>query len=153
MLKGKRFVRKRMLALVPAVGLIALGVAGCTATGGGYIDSVTGADKATFGFTWQGTQNGGVLKGSYRDGPVKFRLDNGASISGFFECGGGTARYVSTSKNAPGSGTVSVSLCDYGEPGPTEGDTLTVDVQSGPYSWYYNHDTLEGGNLQVKGNS
>jgi hypothetical protein len=147
--KSKRFAPKRMLALAPVVGLVVLGVAGCTAHGGGYIGSATGADKATFGFTWQKTKAQNVLRGSWHDGYVKFRLDRDLGIGGLFDCGGGTGHYVSTSKSSPGGGTLALSICDYGEPGPTEGDTLSVNVTSGPYAGYSNSGTLEGGNLQV----
>jgi hypothetical protein len=148
--KSKRFAPKRMLALAPVVGLVVLGVAGCTAKGGGYIGSATGADKATFGFTWQKTKTQNVLRGSWHDGYVKFRLDRDLGIQGTYPyCVGGPGHYVSTSRSNPGGGTLQLSICDEGEPGPTQGDTISINVTSGPYAGYSNGGTLEGGNLQV----
>src|SRR4029078_1965235 len=108
------------------------------------------ADKATFGFTWQKTKKENVLRGSWHDGYVKLRLDRDLGIQGTYpDCVGGPGHYVSTSKSDPGAGTLQLSICDNGEPGPTEGDTICIHVTSGPYAGYSNSGTLQGGNLQV----
>jgi hypothetical protein len=153
MIKGNRFARKRVLALVPVAGLIALGVAGCTAQGGGFIASSNGAPsgKATFAFTWQTTDNGTILRGSWHDGNVDFRLDRGTPLSGYpsSPCVSGTGHYVSTNRANKGNGYVDISVCDVGDPGPTNGDSIDIDPSSGVYSSYSNSGQLDGGNLTV----
>src|SRR5438094_8733482 len=132
MIKGNRFALKRLLALVPVAGLLALGVAGCTAQGGGFIASNNGAPsgKATFGFTWQTTDNGIILRGSWHDGSVAFRLDSGGTLYGdpySPGCASGTGHYVSTNKAYKGTGSVNITVCDVGDPGPTNGDSISMD--------------------------
>jgi hypothetical protein len=43
-----------------------------------------------------------------------------------------------------------MTVCDYGEPGPTSGDTICVDPLDGPFASYWNGGELAGGNLQIK---
>jgi hypothetical protein len=146
---ARGLMSKRALLLLPVVGL--LGVAGCKASGGGYIQSATGADAAHFGFTFQQTRHGNVVHGSYHDGYVKFRVDGGGG-SGPGSCGSATLNYVSTSPDYPGTGQVEVNVCDNGE-GTIDGDTLSVNVISGPYSGYQDSGTVQGGNIQVNQNT
>lgn len=147
---AKRFVGRRALTVLPAVGLLALAITGCKATGGGFINSATGAKAAYFGFTWNETSNGTVVSGSWHDGPVKFKLDGGMFIPPPGpSCVEGSGTYVSTSKAHPGSGTVEMTICDYGEPGPTNGDSISVTLSGGPYNGYSDSGTLQGGNLQI----
>jgi hypothetical protein len=154
MIKSNGFTRKHVLALAAVAGVVALSLAGCTAQGGGFIASNNGATsgKATFGFTWQTTDNGSiVLRGSWHDGDVDFRLDRGDSLSGspYSPCVSGTGHYVSTNKSHKGSGNVNIIVCDVGDPGPTNGDSIDVDPTSGVYSSYANSGQLDGGNLTV----
>jgi len=135
----------------------ALALAGCTANGGGWIYSAVGAKKATFGFTWRTddslTQSttGELAKGSWSDGYVKFRIANGGiDFPTGPDCVAGSGQYVSTNRNYPGGGDLYITICDYGEPGPTAGDYVDVDPQGGPYDFYENSGTLQGGNLQIK---
>ena len=147
---------RRPLFFLGVIAVSALLFAGCKATGGGYIQSAFDPDKkANFGFVWQTTEDPEkfLVKGHWSDGPVKFKLDGGFILTftdGDDGCGFGEAQYTSISKTQPGSGTLQVILCDEGEPGPTNGDALFIQVHSGPYSGYTNFGELQGGNLQIK---
>ena len=147
---------RRPLFFLGVIAVSALLFAGCKATGGGYIESAYDPDKkANFGFVWQTTEDPEkfLVKGQWSDGPVKFKLDEGAIFTrtnGDDGCGIGIAQYTSTSKTYPGSGELQIALCDFGEPGPTNGDALEIRVLSGPYSGYTNYGELQGGNLQIK---
>jgi hypothetical protein len=159
---------RRPALILGLLAVSALVLAGCTANGGGWINSSVGAKKATFGFTWQtdatlpqgtgdvATQSAGELaKGSWSDGYVKFRIANGGidfvDIYGDpFNCVVGSGHYVSTNRSYSGGGDLYITICDYGEPGPTAGDSVDIDPQGGPYDFYENSGTLRGGNLQIK---
>lgn len=145
----KRLRGKRALTVLPAVGLAVVAVAGCKATGGGFIGSATGAKAAYFGFTWNSDSNGFVASGSWHDGWVRFKLDGGMFLQTPSPCAHTSGTYVSTSKSNPGSGNVYMTICDNGEPGPTNGDTLSVQLSDGPYDGYSDSGTLQGGNLQI----
>ena len=140
----------RMLGLVAASGLL---LAGCTTAGGGFIPTNNGAKngKAVFGFTVTDEADGDVMRGSWTDGSVKFRFVTG----GFdFLASGGcvpiSGTYTSTTKPTTGqSGSFDLEVCDFGEPGPTSGDSIDLDPTSGPFSWYSNSGTLNGGNLKI----
>jgi hypothetical protein len=146
---AKRFLGKRALRVLPAVGLAAIAVAGCKATGGGFINSATGAKAAYFGFTWNSTNQGAVISGSWHDGWVRFKLDGGIVYESLGPCASSPGEYVSTSKSNPGTGTIEGMICDYGEPGPTNGDSISVQLNGGPYDGYSDSGTLQGGNLQL----
>jgi hypothetical protein len=146
---AKRLMGKRAFRFLPAVGLAAIAVAGCKATGGGFINSATGANAAYFGFTWNSTNSGNVVSGSWHDGWVKFKLDGGLVFESPGPCANSPGQYVSTSKSNPGTGTIDARICDYGEPGPTSGDTISVQLNGGPYDGYTDGGTLRGGNLQL----
>ena len=145
-----RTARRLTLAALALVALAAL--AGCKATGGGYIQSAFNpANKATFGFTWQSDDTKSTVKGNWSDGPVKFKIDSGGVVTltdGQDGCAWGEGTYTSTSRTSPGSGNVYLYLCDYGEPGPTNGDYLEIHTE-GVFA-YDNSGSLNGGNLQVK---
>jgi hypothetical protein len=140
----------RPLALAGIVLVAALAGAGCKATGGGYIPSNNGAKKATFGFVWQTTEDPDkyLAQGSWVDGSVRFKLKGGTFLTFPNECGTGMGTYVSTNKAYPGSGDLLMTVCDYGEPGPSNGDTICVVTLGGPFA-YSNAGELRGGNLQV----
>lgn len=102
----------------------------------------------------------GKAKGSFHDKsavinqtpvPMRFRFDGilSSSSGGPDNCIRGTLGYISQDRDFPGTGQVQVEGCDNGEPsGPSNGDTLTVQVTSGPYAGYFNSGTVEG-NLQA----
>jgi hypothetical protein len=146
----------RRLAAAALVALAVVALSGCKVTGGGYIPSAFNPTaKATFGFTWQSTDNPdkSTVKGNWADGPVKFKLDSGVVVTitdGQDGCGYGEGTYTSTSKSTFGQqGTIVIEMCDTGEPGPTNGDGLGLALTDGPYS-YTNSGSLQGGNLQIK---
>jgi len=146
---------RRPALILGALAVSALVFAGCTANGGGWIPGQY-AKKATFGFTWQADEgflsvSPTLAKGSWSDGYVKFRIANGGVTSFSFsgDCLSGDGQYVSTNRNASGGGDIHIDLCDYGEPGPSSGDSVAVNLTSGPYS-YSNSGTLQGGNLKFK---
>ncbi len=143
----------RVAAVVVISGVL---LAGCKATGGGWIPSATGDGKAHFGFVWQTTEDPDktLAKGTWHDGDVRLRLVDGVILTfpfGGEGCAIGFAEYVSQSKARPGSGTLTIQLCDLGEPGPTNGDFIGIVINSGPYEGYTNEGVLQGGNLQIKG--
>ena len=141
----------RPIALVAIVLVAALTGAGCKATGGGSIPTgVNGKKPATFGLVWQETKQSEkfVVRGSWADSYIKFKITDGFIITFTGECGGGLGTYVSTNRNDPGTGTLAMSVCDYGEPGPSSGDTISVTTLTGPFN-YTNSGDLEHGNLQL----
>jgi hypothetical protein len=86
---------------------------------------------------------------------VKFRIADGGID--FFDlygdpehCVVGSGRYVSQNRNYPYGGNLDITICDYGEPGPTAGDSVDIDPEGGSYDFYENSGTLRGGNLQIK---
>lgn len=146
---------RRPALILSALAVSALVFAGCTANGGGWIPGQN-AKKATFGFTWQADEYfpyvyPTLAKGSWSDGYVKFRIADGGVTSFSFsgDCLSGDGQYVSTNRNYPGGGDIHIDLCDYGEPGPTVGDSVAVNLSGPPYS-YSNSGTLQGGNLKFK---
>ena len=145
----KRLARTRVVVPVLAAGALVVGITGCKATGGGFIQSATGADAAHFGFVMQTNKQDNVVHGTYRDGYVKLRFDAGSVSMTFDPCAHWTVDYVSTSPDYPGSGTAQVVVCDNGEPGPSSGDNLSIQILTGPYAGYSNAGVLEGGNLQI----
>jgi hypothetical protein len=159
-----RTSKLRLLAMASVLAVAALIVTGCKATGGGYIPHGTfygtqgsyppTGKKATFGFVWQTNDNNEYLaSGSWTDGAVKFRLDGGMVMTwsdGQDGTGFAYGSYVSQNRTYPGSGSLTLCLVDNGEPGPTNGDQLKIDIYSGPYSGYHAEGTLQGGNLQIK---
>jgi hypothetical protein len=86
---------------------------------------------------------------------VKFRIADGGID--FFDlygdpdhCVVGSGQYVSQNRNYPYGGNLDITICDYGEPGPTAGDSVDIDPEGGSYDFYENSGTLRGGNLQIK---
>ena len=161
-----RIQKRRLVGVAVVVAVSALLLTGCKVTGGGFIPpgtitdsqtyqvTYTGGKKASFGFVWQTNDNHDYLaSGSWSDGFVKFKLNGGEVMTwsdgqdgvGFAEGG-----YISQNRTYPGSGHLRLCLVDAGEPGPTNGDRLTIDIDSGPYAGYHAEGTLQGGNLQIK---
>ena len=150
---AKRGSRLRLLALSVLAVTMLFGATGCyeKLNGGGWMQSANGVDRAIFGLHYDGTT--GTAKGTYHDKGAGVRLKFDAaspSFPGFdpnSNCAGFFANYESQDKANPGTGTAFLLACDNGEPG-FEGDTLTINVQSGPYAGYTNSGPILGGNLQ-----
>jgi hypothetical protein len=75
--------KPRYLALASLLGALALGIAGCTIRGGGWLTSLLTGEKATFTFngTLEETEHGDVLRGQgeYHD---RFKEDPGTETLG-----------------------------------------------------------------------
>ena len=147
------------------VALTIVVLAGCNATGGGYITSATGEGKATFAFNGKCTDTtdefGNPIadfKGQlqYNDHPadVKFHADWG-NIDFFGPCEDfdpsgdefiGEYRVSGGPKEA--DGLVYLNVRDNGEPG-INGDQVTIDPFTGPLAFYGNSGIVQGGNVQV----
>ena len=125
-------------------------------TGGGDL----GTAEFEFVYKVQNSNGTGKAQGFYHDKsavigqtpvPVRFKFNGilSSQTQGPDHCIQGTLGYISQDKDYPGSGAVDVQGCDNGEPsGPSNGDTLTVTVTSGPYTGYTNSGTVKG-NLQA----
>jgi len=63
--KTRRIEKPRYLALAGLLGALALGIAGCTIRGGGWLTSLLTGEKATFAFngTAVETEHGDVIRG------------------------------------------------------------------------------------------
>jgi hypothetical protein len=159
------------------VALTIVVLAGCEhATGGGYITSATGEGKATFAFngkctnTTFETETGeevvvGVVKGQlqYNDKPadVKFHAEFGGTVlSGTgsatpcedLETNESTEEFAGVYRVSGGpkeaEGNVRLEVTDAGEPG-INGDQVTIRLDGGRYSGYFNTGTVQGGNVQA----
>jgi hypothetical protein len=148
--------RRPVLAL-GALAVSGLLLAGCTVSGSGFTFSTNGAKRATFGFTVTDEPGGdSVIRGSWADGSVKFRF-----VSGSFDfdtnpdsCSPISGTYTSTVKSSLGqTGGFDLEVCDFGEPGVNSGDTIDLDLTSGPFSGYSNDNTIQGGNLKINANN
>jgi hypothetical protein len=149
-----------MLLAMVAVGML---VAGCNASGGGYIPSATDEGKATFGFRGKCENNEdgfGVFKGQLqyndREADVKFHAVLGASLAPN-SCESVESdpirdqfdgRYRVSGGPKEAEGTVTLLVEDNGEPG-INGDEVTIVLVGGRYDGYFNEGTVEGGNIQV----
>jgi hypothetical protein len=162
-------------AALAALTIVVL--AGCNATGGGYITSDTGEGKATFAFNGKCTNTtdefgnvSGVGKGQlqYNDRPadVKFHADlaDATDTGTSTPCEDiddeftdedtdeffGFYRVSGGPKEAEGD--VILEVTDAGEPG-INGDEvrifLTAFEPGGTYDGYFNEGTVQGGNVQV----
>jgi hypothetical protein len=165
------------LGLVVITALLFAGCAG-KFTGGGKLpsaDQVPG-HSASFGFTYEITRadGSGRLSGAYHDsyvsGGVKFSFDGlqmglGSCASLFppsvcqvidnvlgvssDECISGQGSYRSTNPAISGGGNLGILACDRGEPGPSSGDSIAVQVFTGPYAGYVDSGFTTNGNLQA----
>lgn len=166
-----------LTAVVPLVLLLS----GCTATGTGRLPSNDPFQKATFGFSFQTTNGADAsFSGSYHD-PRGVLLDaNGMSLPGFVDvafkgtgvmhtctgatdptcrsapaakggCIGGTPEYTSQNPAIPGSGTLTLLLCDLDGSGASvdAADSVDIVVDTGPYAGYRNTGNPSG-NLTVR---
>jgi hypothetical protein len=171
MMKSRRrgWDRVAAIVLVP----LALSVAGCTATGMGWMQSaVSPTDKATFGFSFDGTTQS--FSGSYHD-PQGMTDVNGVADVAFKgtgkvnPCGAeprcqlagpaikggcvfGEPEYQSQNPRLPGSGLVFLEFCDADGDGSIDvggTDAVLVIVDTGPYAGYANSGTPHG-NITVR---
>ena len=161
---GQRWNRWLLAAVLP----VALLGTGCQATGMGWIpSSLAPGDKATFGFTFDSTTN--TFSGSYHD--PQGRLANGAVVSVDFKgtgklspcstdprcqalappskggCTIGVPDYQSQNPKLPGSGSVSLLLCDLDGNGRADGsgsDFIAIAIDDGPYTGYRNQGNPQG---------
>lgn len=145
---------KRVLAGLALAGALA-GLTGCASTGGGTIPTNAGdrSGKANFGYTYDSSKD--KYQGTYKDGYVSMSF-TGVDYQSV-PCNYGYESYVpstvltyrSTNPKMPGSGTVQVQFCDYGEGTNGTGDYLSVNVLSGPFEGYSDAGTVQG-NIQQK---
>ena len=156
---------RRKLLILGLLG-VAILVSGCSLkmAGGGVMASRLGPQMVEFGFTYDGTTMPGRFEGSYRDPNFSERAaarggglhlrgdgvvygfdDNG---DGFDECMFADVDYISINPTFPGGGLLFWLACDFGEPGPSAGDNLSIFILSGPYQDYFNSGTILAGNIQ-----
>jgi hypothetical protein len=144
---------KRFLARSAAIVVALFLVTGCQATGMGWIPSSSDpAEKATFGFVYDGTTQ--TFSGSYHDhgNGVRFKgtgvLKAGPPPVGLKVKGGclfGEPAYESQNPDRPGTGTVTLLLCDAGGEGAvTADDLIMLLVVGGPYIGYSNEGNPSG---------
>ena|ERR687890_369099 len=163
---------RRILVLLAMV-TVGLLVAGCNATGGGYIPSATDAEgTATFAFSGKCQNkklpNGEVaanIKGQiqYYDHPADVKIH--AEVTRITVITGsatpcedqddtdGDTDVLTGSYRVPGgpkevAGDVRLEVTDGGEPG-INGDQVTISLEGGPYNGYTNSGFVQGGNVQV----
>ena len=162
---GKHRLSRALTGLLVVSALL---TSGCfSATGGGWIPSMTGADKATFGFsarcrTMQ--QNGNPVAELYdgqlewHDGPVRFHgkvepivlltepglCDDVSLPTGLLSFGGTYEPHT----GGP-AGEFIVEVNDLGEPGKINGDFISIKLVGGFHGGYTNAGMLQGGNIQV----
>jgi hypothetical protein len=149
--------------------LLAVFVAGCSAQGGGWLDSSTGEGKANFGFTINCTQidpHNIVLSGQvqYNDhaagvkfhGEIEQPFTQASEISCDDPFAVSPPTFIGTYRMQPSgeSGAFTWSATDYGEPGPSEGDRILVRLYDGPAfqsaPFYVHGGVIRGGNVQVR---
>ena len=150
---------------------LALFTAGCyKATGGGWIPSARGADKASFGFTAMCrtvTQSDGPSAALYdgqlewQDGPVRFHGNvepfdfvilpgRCQDVRQMLAQRGGPMQFGGTYRPQTGgaSGFFTVTVIDNGTPG-ANGDFIQIELSGGQHAGYFNAGVLQGGNIQV----
>jgi hypothetical protein len=157
-------ITRRAAALAAVAAFAVIVMTGCTTklTGGGFMPSSAftpagdNNGKANFGFVYNAEKltSDGLAKfnGTYHDGDVLFKFDDAIPIptTGPDGCTvPALVHYVSQNPAFPGDGFLIFFGCDNGEPGPSNGDFLTIIVVSGPYTGYTNVGATSGGNLQA----
>ncbi|MCJ7753926.1 MAG: hypothetical protein MUP13_05145 [Thermoanaerobaculales bacterium] len=157
----------RLLALATA-GLLVSTLTGCAGkyTGGGYIDSVTGAPRtATFGFNINGTDVDGdgspdVAKGQFQYNDhaagVSFHVDIDTREDGVYcnpDCFAPdpviSIPYSGTYKSKAGGGRLKLGVTSANDGLGNRVDTLWIyEVSTGPYAGYSNYGVVQRGNIQ-----
>jgi hypothetical protein len=144
----------RKMIIISLLVVVALLLSGCMApgkvTGGGWVaSSVDG--KANFGFCAAQNSCGDTSgKFTYRD------KNAGVSMSGdiTFAAHAGDGTYIlsgtfrSTNPKIAGSGVLSATVQDNGEPG-IGGDYFAIEITQGTWVGYSNDGELGGGNIQA----
>lgn len=152
----------------------ALFLGGChLVSGGGWIHSAVDG-KATFGFTAQCRLETlsdtlaywfyeGQFQYSDKAAGVRFHADIDPIVGVFPSDTVVSCRTAANelTENASlrgtyrvqpngGTGSVSITVEDHGEPGPSNGDQICVTLTGGPFDGYTNCGTISGGNIQVQ---
>jgi len=170
--------RLRRLGIVASVCALALGAIGCDQfNGGGWLQSSTGEEKATFAVHGKCEEAQDPLFGQVAvlyEGKLQYN-DHGADVRFhgdvepfFIEFQADSCKELARPKPPPGEGNTVVrfvgtyrpqpsgvpgeftgTVADNGEPG-FEGDTFSINVLTGQYAGYENTGPLQGGNTQVK---
>jgi hypothetical protein len=157
------------------VALTIVVLAGCSATGGGYITSATGEGNATFAFNGkcQNKTTKDPLTGEkevaaeysftlqYNDHPADVKIHGlgGGAIFGqtceeLDDSAGDTVVFDGVyfvpggPKEEEDLGAVTLEVTDGGEPG-INGDYVKISLVSGPHDGYTNEGFVQGGNVQV----
>jgi hypothetical protein len=158
---------KRTTHWVRAIGLVVVAgllLASCgKANGGGWLQSATGAGKATFSFnakcrdTVVNGRPDAVVSGQleYKDAPagVQFHGVVSSTIEGS-SCAElsseSEATFVGSYRPKPTgeTGTFFLSVQDNGEPG-IQGDVFCISLLDGAHDGYSNCGPIGGGNIQV----
>ncbi len=142
-----------------------------TARGGGsiLITEPSGAThKATFGFQMvcrMDATGNPVVTGQFeyqdhaakdaKGKPMNVSIHGVANKEGLVigECtptkGGFTGTYKPQPEGLGEGGTFRVAVEDKGKPGPSDGDTFTIYLESGVFAGYYQSGTLAGGNVKT----
>ena len=153
-----------------SVCALALGAIGCDQfNGGGWLQSSTGEDKATFAVHGKCEEAQDPLFGQVAvlyEGKLQYN-DHGADVrfhgdvelfildievDSCKELAQSTVvRFVGNYRPQPSGvpGEFTGTVRDNGEPG-FEGDTFSISVLTGQYAGYENTGPLQGGNTQVK---
>jgi len=163
--------RRRIRSIRGLAVAFALLLAGCDqATGGGWIQSATGADKANFGFsvrcrTIEQNGNTAVLlydgQLEWQDGIVRFHGDvepDEFLVIGRVRCEEldqvnlGIVLFSGTYRPQGGGtpGTFTALVIDTGERGKIKGDFISIQLAGGQYPTYFNAGEVQGGNIQVR---
>jgi len=156
----KRGNRLRLLALSVLAVVMLFGATGCweTIDGGGWMRSTDEQSKATFGIRYDAASEAG--RGTYQDKAAGVSLrfyeareevrasdEERSDEEIFSDCAYFYADYQSLDKTNRGSGTAYLVACDTREY-LFRGDTLHIELQTGPYAGYTNTGPILGGNLQ-----
>ena len=110
--------------------------------------------KATFGFHLDLTdEENPKVNGVYHDHScgVDLKFTDGVDVDWFQNNGScleGELNYASLDPKNRGDGELEFKVCDFGEGAPDKGDTLYINVTSGPYDGYENYGLIHGGNIQ-----
>ena len=168
MIVGRRCRIWSMRGVAVALALL---FAGCDqATGGGWISSATGADKASFGFsvrcrTIQQDGNTRVLlyngQLEWQDGMVRFHghvepdeflVLGSARCDDLDQINFGIVLFSGTYRPQSGgaAGTFSALVIDTGERGKIKGDFISIQLAGGQYPTYFNAGDIQGGSIQVR---
>ena len=158
--------------MVASVSALALAAIGCDQfNGGGWLQSSTGEDRATFAVHGKCKETEDPVFGqvaALHEGQLQYN-DHGADIRFhgdvepfpfpisqtckelddpfIFPAVIFRGTYRPQPRGVPGEFTGTVA--DNGEPG-FEGDTVSISVLTGQYAGYQNAGPLQGGNIQVK---